>query len=146
MFAAEAEREGPFLNSALLCERVLQEPDGTLSVIRAVDMITVTQVGDPIPENAVVVGPPLRLFLLLSFKGGVLGSKHVLTVTGYSPSGATETFPPIGGRVEYHRTWRGPGLQFHRPSPRRLAEPGSLLVRDPFGRSPRYGSATESCA
>ena len=93
IFTSAAEREGPFLTSALLCERVLQEQDGTLSVIRAVDMITVTPVGEPIPEDAKAVMSPLRLFLLLSFKGGVLGSKHEVTITGYSPSGAMEKFP-----------------------------------------------------
>lgn len=112
MFDGEAEREGPFVIAALLCERVLQESDGSLTAVRTADMLTVTPVGEPIPEGATLVGAAPRLFLLLSFRGGTLGSKHVVTLTGHSPSGATETFPPMEGELTTTVPGAVPGFNF----------------------------------
>ncbi len=37
-----SENSGPYLIAALLCEKVLQEKDGIISVIRMIDRITLT--------------------------------------------------------------------------------------------------------
>jgi hypothetical protein len=110
LFAAEAEEDGPFVTAALICERVLREDDGALSAVRMVDMVTLTPIDEPIPEGTAALATGLRLFLLVSFKGGVLGSQHVLTVIGHSPSGASETFPPSAAELNTTVPGAAPGF------------------------------------
>lgn len=38
-------RTGPYLQAALLCERVMEEKDGVLSVIRIIDRLIHTALG-----------------------------------------------------------------------------------------------------
>jgi len=47
-------RTGPYLQAALLCERVMQEKDGVLSVIRIIDRVIHTAMG---PETPDTMGP-----------------------------------------------------------------------------------------
>jgi hypothetical protein len=57
---------GPYLVAALLCEKVLQEKDETVSIIRMIDRVTLTAPASLSPETL----PPLpinpTLFSLLS--------------------------------------------------------------------------------
>ncbi len=105
-----AEEEGPLLLAALICERVLQEKDGGISVIRLIDQITVGVAVRGIPPmsstevaQAVVVAP-FACSILLVFKGGRLGSQHVAQVIGHSPDGPPREFDPapfvVGSLVE----------------------------------------------
>ncbi len=60
---------GPYLNAALLCERVLQERDGVTSLIRIIDRVTVTALAQgSIGELA---PPPLMFTVYIAFKSGV---------------------------------------------------------------------------
>lgn len=64
---------GPYLQAALLCEKVLHETDKVLSIIRVVDGITV-----PDPRGA---GPQgVSLILLVMLKPGDASGAHVVKV------------------------------------------------------------------
>jgi hypothetical protein len=61
---------GPYLNAALLCEKVLHEKDEVLSVMRIIDRIIVQalSVGGPVPDS---LPPSVASFhLLLVLKSG----------------------------------------------------------------------------
>lgn len=81
---------GPHLQFAVLCERVLQESDGTLSLIRIVDRINVAvqAIG---PSGATSSLPPLAPFvpltLAISFKSGDATTTRQLGVRIQTPSG-----------------------------------------------------------
>src|SRR5207245_9776029 len=63
------ESGGPYLNMAVLCEKVLREQDGIMSVIRVVDRLTITP-----PPDAPEQMPPTSLNLLLAvvLRAGVM--------------------------------------------------------------------------
>jgi hypothetical protein len=78
---------GPYLMAALLCERVMQEQDGTVSIMRAVDRLTVNASPTPMalaahiePPEAMppVQVPPLTLFV--AFKSGSARGRHAVNI------------------------------------------------------------------
>src|SRR5260370_5270472 len=76
---------GPYLVAALLCEKVLQEKDGIVSIIRMVDRITLTASASISPEAL----PPLtlNLTLFLAFKSGSARGSNTIKLRIESPSG-----------------------------------------------------------
>ena len=77
---------GPYLNAALLCERVLQEKDGVLSLIRLVDRVVITAVstGGIAPD---VLPPSVVSFhLLIVLKSGVYKGTAPVRLVIHSPS------------------------------------------------------------
>ncbi len=98
----DKKRSLPYLAAALLCERVLIEPDHVTSAIRIVD--TVTLPGEPLPEAGAVLA--LNLSLLLIFKSGAARGERQLRLRLVNPSRKGEdvarpvinfTEPPEGG-------------------------------------------------
>jgi len=107
-------RQGPFLQAALLCEKVLLEPDGAATAVRIVDQITVQPVvvvGEPstapqaqVPpttpqdvrpevgeggrQRAVALPAALTVTLLVIFKSGSAPGKYLLEISLVPPSGA----------------------------------------------------------
>ncbi|MBI3459787.1 hypothetical protein HY230_00395 [Candidatus Acetothermia bacterium] len=79
--------DGPYLATAVLCERVLEEKDGVISAIRIIDRVIQTASGSTIPENM----PPflLNMNALLSFKSGNVRGKHTIKLAPSTPSGKT---------------------------------------------------------
>jgi len=77
---------GPYVQLATICEKVLQEADGVLSVIRAVDRIMVrTSAGDApaeLPEGL------LNLTLLVALKSDDTRGRHPITIRIEQPDGA----------------------------------------------------------
>jgi hypothetical protein len=72
---------GPYLNAALICERVLQENDGIVSLIRAIDRFTITTTGQGAPATIPTGLITFQLVVILRsgiFKG-VLPIHIVLT-------------------------------------------------------------------
>ncbi len=64
---------GPYLVHAAICEKVLQEPDGVLSLIRVIDRVTVNlQTTSVSGIEAPVLPQPLPFLLTfaVSFKSG----------------------------------------------------------------------------
>jgi hypothetical protein len=77
--------DGPFLAAALLCERVLTEQDGVVSLIRIVDRLTQTVVGPGAPAEM----PPVRVDwqLVLIFKSGAARGRSEVALQLEAPSG-----------------------------------------------------------
>lgn len=61
-------RSGPLLQTAVFCESVIEAKDGTLSIIRIIDRLTVNAAGPGAPHEM----PPIQhqLTAVLTFKGG----------------------------------------------------------------------------
>jgi hypothetical protein len=86
---------GPYLIHAAVCERVLQEADGVLSLIRIIDRLTVnTQVALPpgvtlppgaIPGTAAI--PPYPVTLAIAIRSGSFRGSLPLRVRLEAPSG-----------------------------------------------------------
>jgi hypothetical protein len=70
------------LAMAVFCEKVLQENDNVLSVIRIIDRFNVS---GPVPEMQPTV---LNFTILVSFKAGFLRGKQMLSIRPKSPMGA----------------------------------------------------------
>jgi len=92
------EKPRPYLTAALLCEKVLQEADGTLSVMRIADRVQLQnappgiQLAPPPPG----VQPPIPIFqlaCLVALKSGPLVGDYTLGLTLFSPSGKVQGIP-----------------------------------------------------
>lgn len=86
---------GPYLQTAVLCEKVLQEADGVLSLIRIVDREVITLVGPKPPEGMPSI--PIRLYAVLALKSGGARGRHQLALRPEQPSGIqlTATEVPV---------------------------------------------------
>jgi len=77
---------GPFVQMATFCEKVLQERDGVLSVIRAVErvLVTVDAPGAPaeLPEGTV-----FQTTLLLALKSGDAQGRYQVVLRAEQPDG-----------------------------------------------------------
>jgi len=73
---------GPFLDSALLCEQVICEHDGTYSAIRMINRITFHTEA---PATGVMLMTPF--WLLVSFKAGSFNGSQDLLIAIEDPSG-----------------------------------------------------------
>lgn len=68
------QSNGPYVNYAAVCERVLREADGVLSLIRIIDQVTLTittatPAGVEIPA-ALLPAPPITVTFVLGLKSG----------------------------------------------------------------------------
>lgn len=79
------ESSGPYLVAALLCEKVLQEKDGTISVIRMIDRITLTVNTLDLPET--IPSTIINLSALISLKSGSARGKGIVKLRVETPSG-----------------------------------------------------------
>ena len=77
--------DGPYLTAALICEKVIQEKDETVSIIRMVDRVTLTTPASASPETL----PPvtLSLFDLISLKSGSARGRHTIKWRTETPAG-----------------------------------------------------------
>jgi hypothetical protein len=73
---------GPYLIAALLCEKVLQEKNEVISIIRMVDRITLT-----VPASEALPLLPLNLTLFLAFKSGSARGSNTIKLSIEPPSG-----------------------------------------------------------
>jgi hypothetical protein len=78
-------QQGPYLQMAVICERVLQEQDGVLSAIRVIDRLTHTIVGAQMPDPL----PPVSytVWFAIAFKSGSARGRHTLKIVQEQPSG-----------------------------------------------------------
>lgn len=75
---------GPYVQLATFCEKVLQEPDGVVSIIRAIDRIIVTApAGGPreLPEGV------LNTTLAVMLKADDARGRHPVAISGEQPDG-----------------------------------------------------------
>ncbi len=84
------QNNGPYLVAAVICEKILQEKDETISVIRMVDRFNVTVNALGSPENLPPI--PINLGLLISLKSGEARGIYTVKLRIVSPSGL-QTLP-----------------------------------------------------
>ena len=99
---AETEYGGPFLQIAALCERVLQEQDGVLSLIRVVDRFTIPEPQKGKPSTAI---QPTAVIL---FKAGSATGKYYIKLKIHTPSG--RVLPEQEFPVLFEGNDRGAGI------------------------------------
>ena len=76
---------GPYIQLATFCENVLQEGNGLLSVIRAIDRVTITVQGGDAPQE--LPQGRLQLTLVISLRAGDALGRHPVTVRFEQPTG-----------------------------------------------------------
>lgn len=76
---------GPFLSAALICEKVLQEKDDAVSIIRVVDRVTLTVPAINAPEK--LPPTPINVYVFISLKSGSAKGSHTLKLRVEAPSG-----------------------------------------------------------
>lgn len=87
--------DGPFLQVACLCERVLEEKDGVLSAIRIVDRITAQAQlppGTPAPQMPPI---PISLWVLVTLKAGKARGNYTLHIVPRTPVGLKMAGPSV---------------------------------------------------
>ncbi len=85
------DKPRPYVIAALLCEKVLQESNGTVSIIRVADRLGYSVAG--MPEG---MKPITQLSGLISLKSGPVTGDHTLKIIGENPVGVRQelfTFP-----------------------------------------------------
>lgn len=95
---------GPFLASAVLCEKIIAEENHVASLIRIVDRFTISPVG-PLPKGfSAQMG--ITIFAHLSFKSGDFRGKKILRVKMQMESG--EPMPEISIPLIFKGGTQGP--------------------------------------
>jgi len=77
----------PYVTAALLCERVLQEADGTVSIIRIADRLQYRVEGLPMQGLPPDTKPIVNVQGLVSLKSGPIVGDHTIKVAVQRPSG-----------------------------------------------------------
>jgi hypothetical protein len=77
--------EGPWLSLAALCEKVIEDKEGKLSLIGILDRITITASGGGAPDRM----PPtnLQITAVVSLKSGFAKGKFAVGLRPVNPSG-----------------------------------------------------------
>ena len=78
------DKPRPYVTAALLCERVLQEKDESLTVVRIIDKIQYRVLGNALPEGT---KPLISLQGLVGIKSGSAVGNHTIKIIGEKPSG-----------------------------------------------------------
>lgn len=76
---------GPHVQVATLCEKALQEADGVLSIIRAIDRVIVTAQGSEVPSE--LPQGNLQLTLVVILKSDDARGRHPVSLRIQQPSG-----------------------------------------------------------
>ena len=133
----EAQPTGPYVQAALFCEKVLQEPDHVLSIIRVIDQVTIKVVGAEAPEALPRFGYSMQALIML--KPGSARGRHTYMLSMERPNGlknevGTGTANFTGGqnqgasiRLNLNLTFDQEGLYWFD-----LILDGKLLTRMPF--------------
>lgn len=75
---------GPFLNAAMICEKVLQEQDGVVSAVRVIDRVFFVLLPDGSPQF-----PQHPVTFYISLKSGSARGRYSIEVERQKPSGET---------------------------------------------------------
>jgi hypothetical protein len=82
-----APENGPYVAMAVFCERLDQQPDGTVDVLGVVDGVSLSRDADrggsAIDEGA----PVVRLLGLVSLRAGDARGRHTLSLRAHFPDG-----------------------------------------------------------
>lgn len=83
---------GPFVQLAVLCEKVLREQDDVLSLIRIFGRMTTTATGPGAPES--MPPSPISVAMVLGFAAGAARGRAAVRVDTYAPSGLRNSQSP----------------------------------------------------
>ena len=95
--------QGPYIQMAGLCEQVIEDKTGALSLIRIIDTITHTEARPDAPTEMPSVTYPMKMVIML--KSGRARGRHELRIIPELPSG--ETKPPFTRSVQMEGEERG---------------------------------------
>jgi hypothetical protein len=76
---------GPYLKTAVFCEKVLREADGVVSLIRVVDRVTVTAAGPDAPDT--MPKTPYNMTAVIILTSGQSRGRHEIRIEPEEPSG-----------------------------------------------------------
>jgi hypothetical protein len=79
------DERGPFLATAVACEKVLQEQDGVLSIIRVIDRVFHSKSGPDVPSEMEPFA--YNFVLLITLKAGEARGRYTVTIRPEAPSG-----------------------------------------------------------
>ena len=85
------DKPRPYLTAALLCEKVLQENNGSVSLIRIADKLSYKSIG--MPQG---MTPVARIAGFIGLKSGPVIGEHVIKIIAENPLGKRQevaTFP-----------------------------------------------------
>ncbi len=88
--------QGPYIQLAGLCEQVIEDKTGVLSLIRIIDTITHTEARPDAPAEMPHVTYPMKMVIML--KSGHARGRHELKMIPELPSG--EVKPPFTRSVQ----------------------------------------------
>jgi hypothetical protein len=88
--------QGPYIQMAGLCDQVIEDKTGALSLIRVIDTITHTEARPDAPVEMPHVTYPLKMVIML--KSGRARGQHELKIVPEMPSG--ETKPPLTRSIQ----------------------------------------------
>ena len=97
------DSSGPFLQAATICERVLQEQDGAISVVRMIDRIFFMSDSEGRPLR-----PEQPVWFLISFRSGAARGRHTITINRENPSGLSA--PVLNADLLFEGEERGANL------------------------------------
>ena len=95
--------QGPYIQMAGLCEQVIEDKTGVLSLIRIIDTITHTEARADAPINMPPVTYPMKMVIML--KSGRARGRHELKIIPELPSG--EVKPPLTRSIQLEGEERG---------------------------------------
>lgn len=81
----KAKDEGPYVQAATFCREILREDDGTISLIRMVDILTHTKSGPGAPKEMPTL--PVSTKAVIAFKSGGVSGEFTAKMEFISPSG-----------------------------------------------------------
>jgi hypothetical protein len=80
---------GPYLATAVLCEKVIKEEDGVFSIVRIIDRITFQLPAGLLSSGVFSLGAALyQACLFVTFKTGYAKGKRALSLKAFSPDGS----------------------------------------------------------
>ena len=131
-----AFEQGPYLQMAVFCEKVLEERDGVISVIRVIDRINETASGPNAPEAM----PPFEALLtaVITLKSGKARGGVQVEIEPEGPSGLKKPRAVMTAQMEGNE--RGQNLimniqmRFEEPGPYWFSVyiDGQLITKIPF--------------
>lgn len=94
---------GPYLQAGCLCENVIEDKHGVLSLIRIIDTVTRTAAGPNPPDDM----PPFQyeVKLVLMFKSGKARGRSTVRIVPEKPTGAS--LDPISLTVHFEGEEKG---------------------------------------
>ncbi len=95
--------QGPYIQMAGLCDQVIEDKTGALSLIRIIDTITHTEARPDAPAEMPPVTYPMKMVIML--KSGRARGRHELKIVPQLPSGETKV--PLVRSIQMEGEERG---------------------------------------